>query len=284
MRRASTLLPSTWIVLLAYVNLNNNTECYWPSEVYNNFMPKFKLKNFSQILSWPLVILLIALAAFYFKPWQVKPQETISVTAEGKAQATPDVAKITASIETTNPNIDKAREENSQKVSALVQKLESLGIDQKDIKTQSIQAGQGYAPQIQIYPPIPRPNTNQVSTTLEITIRNFDKSDKILATLTQNGATNLYGPNLTFDDATLASAKSKARENAVETARQKAIELAKLSDRKLDKVVKITEQGDFGYPQPLLARSSADLVEKASQIQPGQNEVTINLAVDFALR
>lgn len=248
------------------------------------YMPKYKLKNFSRILSWPLVVLLIALAAFYFKPWQVKPLETVSVTAEGKAQAAPDVAKISATIETSNPNLDKAREENSQKVSALVKKLKDLGVSEKDIKTQSLQAGQSYGMQPQMYPVPPRPTTNQVSTTLEVTIRNFDKSDEIMAALTQNGVTNLYGPNLTLDDSTLAAAKSKARENAVETARQKAMELAKLSGRQLGKVAKITEQGDFGYPQPLVARSEADLKQQAAQIQPGENEITINLAVEFTFR
>ncbi|MEX2027885.1 MAG: SIMPL domain-containing protein [Candidatus Curtissbacteria bacterium] len=235
-------------------------------------------------LVWPLVVLLIALAAFYFKPWQVKPAETISVTASGKSQVTPNVAKISASIQSTNPNLDKAREENNQKVSALVQKLKDMGIDEKDIKTQDLSAGPGYEPQIQIFPAPDRPDTNQMTTTLEITVRDFDASDEVIAALTSGGATNLYGPNLTVDDKTLESAQSKAREDAVEEAREKAEELAKLSGRRLGKVAKISEQGDFGYPQPLLARSEVDLKQQASQIQPGQNEVTINLAVEFGLR
>ncbi len=248
------------------------------------------MSKIASSILWPIVVLAIAFGAFYLKPWQAKPQEIISVSAEGKADATPNIAKITATIESKNPNLDKARAENEQKVAAVVAKLKQIGIEEKDIKTQNISAGPGFeiqdmpAQDIQIYPPPKRPNTNTFSTSLEITIRNFQLTDQILTTLTQNGLTNLYGPQLTISDDKLEEAKTKARENAVENARGKAKVLAKASDRSVGKAVKITEAEDFGYPIPLMAQSSADLIEKSSQIQPGQNEVTINLSIDFELK
>lgn len=246
-----------------------------------------RLKINSPLL-WPLVVLIIAFGAFYLKPWQTKPSETISVTAEGKAEVTPNVAKITAIVETQNKNLDEARAQNEQKVSAIVAKIKDLGIEEKDIKTQNISGGPGYqvmdTPQTQIYPIPPRPNTNSFSTSLEIVIRNFDSADEVLAVLTQNGASNLFGPNLTLDESAQEEAKSKAREDAVEEARKKAQELAKLSGRKLGKAVKIQEKGDIIYPRPLIAQGETDLKQKAGLIQPGQNEVTINLSVDFELK
>lgn len=239
----------------------------------------------NQGLLWPVVVLLIAFGAFYLKPWQTKPTGTISVTAEGKAQTAPDIAKITANIETQNPNLDTARAENEKKVSQLVEKLKNLKVNQKDIKTQNLSGGPGYAePAIQIYPAPRKPNTNSFSTSLEITIRNFDSTDEILAALTQMGATNLYGPNLTLSDEAQEKAKSQAREKAVDTARKKGEELAKLSGRKIGKAQNIKEQGEPVYPIPLMATSEMDLKQKASQIQPGETEVTINLQVDFALK
>ena len=242
-----------------------------------------KLKG-NTALIWPIVVLLIAFGAFYFKPWQTKPQETISVTAEGKAEAIPNVAHITATIESKNPNIDAARAENEKKVSTIVSKIKELGIKEKDIKTQNISAGQSYEPQTLMYPVPPRPNTNSFSTSLEITLRNFDISDEVLAALTQNGASNLYGPNLTLDETAQEDAKTKARTDAVESARKKAEELAKLSGRKLGKAVKIQEQGDVIFPQPLMAQGELDLKQKASQIAPGEQEVIVNLTVDFELK
>ena len=244
--------------------------------------------SFGSSWIWAVVVILIVFGAFYFKPWQTKPQETISVTSQGTAQTTPNVATITATIETQNKNLDQARAQNEQKVSAIVAKLKDLGTSEKDIKTQNISGGPGYQvmdmPQTQIYPIPPRPNTNSFSTSLEITIRNFDIADEVLVALTQNGASNLYGPNLTLDENAQEEIKSKARENAVESARKKAEELAKLSGRKLGKAVKIEEVGDVVFPQPFYAQSELDLKQKASLIQPGQNEVTINLAVDFELK
>jgi len=242
-----------------------------------------KIKQYSFLL-WPLVILLITFSAFIFKPWQTTPKDTISVTATGKTQIIPNIAKINATIQTTNPDLDQAREENSQTVSGIVTSLENLGIENKDIQTQFINAAPGYEPEILIYPTQPRPNTNQVSTSLEITIRNFQISEEVLSALTSGGATNLYGPNLTVDDTTLEEAKSRARESAVEAAKEKAQELAKLSERKLGKVASVSEQGDFGVPIPLSVRSEEDLSTQATQIQPGQNEVTITLSVTFEVK
>lgn len=240
--------------------------------------------NFSSFL-WPIVILLITLAAFYFKPWQQTKQENISVSAQGIAEAKPDIAQIIANIESQNANIDLARQENEKKVSAIIEKLKAIGVDQKDIKTQNISAQPGYEPQTLIYPAPPRkPNANTFSTSLEIKIRNFEIADEIIASLTQNGATNLYGPNLTLSEDAQNTAKSNARKKAIEEARKKAEELAKLSNRKLGKAVNIKEQGEPIYPGPIFAQSEMDLKQKASQIQPGQNEVTINLSVDFALK
>lgn len=246
--------------------------------------------NLSPIV-WPLVVLIIAFGAFYLKPWQTKQAETISVTAQGTADTVPDIGKITATIESKNPNLDLARRENDKKVEQIVTKLKELGVEEKDIKTQNLNAGQSYEAlpadrQVQpmMYPAPPKPNTNNFSTTLEITIRNFDTTDKILSVLTQNGLTNLYGPELTVSDDKLEETKSKAREKAVENAKKKASELAKVTDRKIGKAVKISELGDYGYPIPMMAVSGTDLAEKASRIQPGQNEITINLAVDFSLK
>ena len=240
------------------------------------------LNSLKHGFAWPLVILIIALAAFYLKPWQTKPQETISVSATGRTQTIPNVAKITATVETKNSNLETARRENEEKVEGVIAKLKDLGIDEKDIQTQSISGGPG---EIMIYPPPPRqPTTNQFSTTIEVTIRNFEIADEAISALTQNGATNLYGPNLTLDEKAQEDAKSRAREDAVEDARQKATQLAQLSGRKLGKAVKIQEQGDIIFPQPFLAQSEADLKQKASQIQPGQNDVTISLSVDFELK
>jgi len=109
-------------------------------------------------------------------------------------------------------------------------------------------------------------------------------ADEVLAVLTQNGATNLYGPNLTVDEKAQEEAKASAREDAINSARQKAVQLAKLSGRNLGKAVKIQEQGDVIFPQPLMATSELDLKQKVSQIQPGQNEVTVSLQVDFSLK
>lgn len=244
-------------------------------------MPRISNRSYHRGFVWPLVVLLIAFGAFYFKPWQTKPQETISVTAEGQTEVAPDIAQISAIIETKNQNLETARQQNEQKVQVLLTKLKEVGIEEKDIKTINLQAP-GSEPPTLIYPSPPRPNSKVFSASFEIKIRNFDLADEVVAVLTQNGAINLYGPSLTLSTETQERAKATAREKAVESARQKAEQLAKLSGRKLGDVVKVQEQEGY-YPIPILARGEADLQQKASSIQPGQNEVTVNIQVEFEL-
>ena len=250
-------------------------------------MVKLNAANFiwtRQTWLWPIVVLSIALSAFYFKPWQTKVAETVSITAEGKSDAVPDIAKITATIESKNSNLDIARSQNEKKISEITSTLQKLGVDAKDIKTQNISADPGYEPQTLIYPVPPRPNTNQFSTSLEITIRDFAITDEIISTLTKGGTTNLYGPQLTLSDEKLETAKSQARQKAIDNGRQKAMQLAEASGRKLGKVIKIGEQQNFGYPQPLIVENQRDLEQKASQILPGQSEVVASLQVEYQLR
>lgn len=232
---------------------------------------------------WPIVVLAIVFGAFYFKPWQTKQAEIVSVSAEGKADTVADIAKITATITSENPNLDTARSLNEKKVSQIVSALQNLGIDAGNIKTQNISGNQSYIEPL-IYPIPPRPNTNQFQTTIEITVGNFDKVDEVISTLTENGATNLYGPQLTLSDEKLETAKSQARQNAIDNAHKKATQLAQASERKVGKVVKISEGENFIYPQPLIAESQTDLKQKASLVLPGQNEVTVTISADYQLK
>lgn len=243
-------------------------------------MLKSSSEKLIKTLIWPIVVLIIAFGAFYLKPWQAKPLQTISVSATGTAKAVPNVATINAAFQSQNPDVNMARTETDAKVSQVIATLEALGISKKDIQTQNVSAGQTF--QTMMYPrPTP---TNEYSVNLSITVRDFKKADAVLATLTQNNAANIFGPNLQVENAELNTAKSEARENAVTNAKVKAGELARAANRSVGNVTSIKEQGDYAVPGPMYAIGGADLVEKASSIQPGQDEVSITLVVDFALK
>ena len=156
-------------------------------------------------LAWPVVILIIALGAFILKPWQNKTPETITVSAQGKTQVAPDVAKLTATIETQNNNLDTARSQNQQKVSALVDKLKSLGIEEKDIKTEGYNSYPKYSnpevcpmyyPANGIVPPCRGGESKivgyTVSQSVSVKIRKVDDASKIV-----DGINNRHGQGKT---------------------------------------------------------------------------------------
>ena len=240
-----------------------------------------------------IVILGVAISAFILKPWESTPKETISVSAEGKTQVAPNIAKISATISTTNDDLDLARVQNEEKIDNAISAIKSVGVAEEDIKTQYLSGGPTYEildiqdqSSSSFVPPRPpgQTKTNQISTTFEITVRDFDIADEVLAALTQNGATNLSGPRLTVDEDTIETAKSEARKDAVDNARKKASELAELSGKNLGDVVSINEGGGFRTPTPIFALSEADIAEKVNTIQPGQNDVSVTIQVDFELK
>ena len=243
------------------------------------------------LIVWALVILAITFGAFLLKPWESKTQDTISVSASGKTQVTPNIAKLSGTISSNNDDLNLAREQNEEKVNSLIASLKSLGIEEKDIQTQYISGGETYEiqsepavrPDIQIFPPPRRTKTNQISTTFEITIRDFAIADEVIAAFTQNGATNLNGPRLTVDDDTLDEAKSAARKDAVTNAKKKAQDLARELGKTVGDATTVSEQDNFRIPFGVIAQSEADLQQKASSIQPGENEVSVTIQVEFKL-
>src|SRR3989344_7462182 len=60
---------------------------------------------------------------------------TVSFSGEGKVSATPDIAKISASIVTQAADSKTAQDQNSTKSKAVTDFLKKSGIDEKDIKT-----------------------------------------------------------------------------------------------------------------------------------------------------
>lgn len=236
-------------------------------------------------------------------------QRTFQVQGEGKIVAVPDVAQFSFGVITEGgKNISDLQKKNSEKSNVIISFLKEQGIEEKDIKTESYTI----SPRYQYYscPPVilrgeisgggseavesfperirPCPPSEIVGYTIQqsvsVKVRNLDKVGEILAGIAERGANNVYGPNFTIDDP--VALQNEAREKAVAQAREKAQSLAKAGGFRLGKIVSIHE-GLSGpsYPIPFYAQAEKAVGgEVAPQIEPGSQEVVVNVTVTYEIR
>jgi hypothetical protein len=209
-------------------------------------------------------------------------RKTISVSGEGKVLAKPDIGQVNLSVVTQASTVNKAASDNNDKMNAINQAMKDLGISEDDLKTTSYNISPNYQ------------YTNgkstiigyQVTQALEVKIRDLDKTSQILDKAASLGANQVGSLSFTVDDP--EKVKEEAREKAVANAKQKAEDLAKALGIGLGKVVGFDESSDGSSPVPLYnsGMGGGDLKEisPAPVIQTGQNEVTVNVNLQYEIR
>lgn len=207
------------------------------------------------------------------------------VSGVGKVSVTPDIAKVNLGIEENGVSLKQVQESVNKKSKNLVSKLKSLDIPEKDIKTT----------QYFVYPNYDYANGGQkivgyrVSTSYEVTIRDFDKVNDVLVIGPEVGANIAGGVNFEINDETKKEKLNDAREIAVKEAKEKAQGLAKASGITLGKIINISE--DFGgSPIRMYAPTSMDggLAESKSITQPdiqaGETDISVNVSLSYEVR
>ena len=108
-----------------------------------------------------------------------------------------------------------------------------------------------------------------------------DSTGAILDALVGQGANQIQGPDLSVDDRD--AAEDEARSNAIASARARAALYAKASGLSVDRIVWIRETGSNYAPRPMIAMR-AESAKASTQIEPGEQDVTVNVAVRFLLK
>lgn len=104
---------------------------------------------------------------------------------------------------------------------------------------------------------------------------------KDIKTQNYNGANQVSGVSFDIDDKT--KLENEARKLAVDEAKKKAENAAKIAGFKLGKIINYSENFG-GFPVPIRAMGSLNAVsEKATQIEPGSSEVIVNVTLSFEI-
>jgi uncharacterized protein YggE len=216
------------------------------------------------------------------------PKNTMTVSAEGKVSATPDLATVTLGVVSQGQNAADVTDQNSKKVNKIIDFIKAQGITKDDISTS----------QFNVYPRYDYTNgKNEINgyearQTISVKVKGVDKSNeklgKIIDGSTNNGANEVQGVSLSFEDPD--NLRQEARQKAIEKAKAKAQELAKTAGITLGKVVSVSESGYGGYPMPMYAEgigggAGYDLVKSVSpNIEPGSQDITAQMSVVFEVK
>ncbi|MEK7147165.1 MAG: SIMPL domain-containing protein [Patescibacteria group bacterium] len=254
-----------------------------------------KIKNYLGIAVIITLLVLSGSAWFLIKTYSrsIEPSSfrSFSVSAEGKITALPDVAQFTFSIITQGgTNIAELMKENTKKVNAAIDFVKSLGVEQKDVKTQNYNLEPRYQyfscprDEVAACPPAEIAGYTITQTVL-VKIRDFAKIGDLLAGVIKNGANSVSQLSFTIDDQTVL--QDQAREQAIEKAKERAKKIAKAGGFRLGRLLSIDENVAYPYITPLSFGMAAEQGIAKSlpspTIEPGSQEITVNATLRYEI-
>jgi hypothetical protein len=245
-------------------------------------------KYFWAILDILLIVLVIlgvfSVSALRHYSDSTPSSRTISVSAEGKTVVTPDIAKINFSVVTEGSDTVKISEENIKKMNKAIDFVKSQGIEAKDIQT----AGYNLSPKYEYNEDTRKTFISgyTLTQTIYIKIRDFSKISGILGALPGLGVNDIS--SLSFSIENQDASLKIARDQAFEKAMAKAKEMAKMNGVRIKRVVTFS---DYQNNYPIYAKSMSYGVgggvalesAPAPSIEPGSQEVTVNVSVTYEI-
>lgn len=226
--------------------------------------------------------LVIVAMLLVWRPWQGggSAQRTVKVNGSATIKAEPDEFVFNPSWQFKGTDKAVTLEEASKKSATVVAELKKLGVDDKDIKTNT-GGWDGY------YYFNSEQNQHVYMLNVTATVRKRDQAQKVQDYLVTTEPSGQVSPQATFSKALQKKLEQQGRSEATKDARAKADEMAQNLGFKIGKVVTITDNGQGGGIYPMLAQGSAmDSSVKSPElvIQPGQNELTYTLQVVYSIR
>lgn len=214
------------------------------------------------------------------------PKNTISMTAQGKVEAKPDLATVNVGVLTNAATAKAAQDENTKQANKIIDFVKKQGIDSKDIATSNFSVYPNYdytsgRNEITGY---------QANQNLTIKIRGVDKStdtlNKILGGAVDSGSNQIQGVSFGFDDPD--NLRQEARKQAIEKAKQKAEELAQITGIRLGKIVSVSDNSNsFPYPMPYALEGKAaggGAVSVTPDVEPGSQDITADITLVFEIK
>lgn len=205
------------------------------------------------------------------------PVVELSVSETVKAK--PDRATINAGVSTEAPTAVAAMRQNASEMDAVIKRIKSLGIAERDIQTTGITLNPRYD--------YDQPTQQQVfrgysaSNRVNVILRKVADTGKVLDALVAAGATDIGGPQFSIDNDT--AAKAQARKAAMQNAQAQAMEYAKWSGYTGVRLLEVSESMTSNPPMPMERGMMAADAKASTPVEPGLVGTGVNVTVKYEM-
>ncbi len=206
----------------------------------------------------------------------------VLVSGHGEVETPPDTGFFDVGVQVTAKSVADARNRAATSAAAVINSLKGNGIDAKDIKTTnlSIQPQYDYSKT-----DAPRITGYMVTNTVHATVRTLDSFTKVIDDAVAAGGDDVRVQGISFGVDDMEKAKEQAREKAMNDAKTKADQLAKLGGVTLGKPIAISEVQQQYQPYAPAADMAANRsAAQATPIETGTNTISVDVSVRWALQ
>lgn len=258
---------------------NIPTKCQWKD-------PKF-------ILAGAIIILVGAVMIISILRERIVNQnnDLTTVIGRGKISYQPDIAVVNLGVQIDKaPTAGEALGKLNESMGRVISSVKALGIPEEDIQTQSYSLYPHYDYQGDtggVTIPSGYDANQQVSVKLKSIDKNPGLSSKVIEETSKAGANQVVG--ISFDVSNLEELKQKARIEAINDARAKAIGMAQAAGvRRLGKVVswyenivKSPDAQNYSYGLGGAEKSASSV---SPQIPTGTEEIIIEMGLNYRVK
>jgi len=200
----------------------------------------------------------------------------IQVAGTGTVTLAPDVAIVSASVQTNSANASDAVGRNNAIYERVAAALAQLGIERADVTLA------GYSVNYFPKPEKPAPDTvygYTVSRDFTVKVRAIAKAGNVVDAVTRAGATSIGGVSFGLSDPAAAQASATAK--AVDDARAKAEALAAAAHLRITGIRSIDLGGGSGPVMPMAKMMMSAAPEPATQFDTSSVGVTVTVQITF---
>ncbi|MEM1517602.1 MAG: SIMPL domain-containing protein [Nitrososphaerota archaeon] len=212
---------------------------------------------------------------------QVAEQHTLTVVGVGTVKIRPDVAMIYLGVETRAPEASEAAQKNAAIMSAVIDELTSLGIEERDLRTAYLA----------IYPDIKCDSNGCVqvgyvaTNTIEVSLRG-DKmilASSVIDRAVKAGANLVSGVTFTLSDELQEEISDQALSKAIADAQAKAKKVTEPLGLKIlgvDSVSLMWQSMPIPYP---LRGEAVSTIDKGMAVFPGESTYTVQVQIVYII-
>lgn len=209
------------------------------------------------------------------------PDSTVTVTGTANVSLASDTASIQIGAMTRALTVSQAQEENDGIMRGVQAALKALGIDDKDVVTNSYYVN-AEVPYMEPGSIRRADTTYSVTNMLNVTIRDLSLLSQAIDEAAKAGANQIY--SMEFTSSKAPEAYHRALGRAVEDGRAKAETLALAAGKTLGDIQSITAVDYYAAPYGLMNAMDMKTEGMSSGIVAGDVKVSASLTLVFTLK